>query len=151
MKHLLFIVLGLVAISGCRNAEDRVYRDNIRPAVAGYSPGEITVANAPVPKYRLRGNTLYVSRGERPVYVLPMDAVKAGPDSQTLSEQDERLDAYLGAMEVQLDHIRRQQMAKPEAPPIRHADPQRALIQPAGQISTVSDNGESIPPAAQEP
>jgi len=100
MKTLL-LCCTLITLVGCgtRSAEDRVMLDPLRPAVVGYDPGYVTVAERPVPKYRLSGNKIMVSRGVQPIYVLPYTTMPIDEADQYVSIQDDRILTHLDELE----------------------------------------------------
>ncbi len=110
MRFHLFLLIPVILVAGCasRSADDRVNRAPLRPAVAGYDPGYMVVAQVPAQKYRMSGNTVYVGTSQRAAYILPGNAVEDGSASQALANTDARLEAYLAAIEMQVDQVRQQ-------------------------------------------
>ena len=154
MKHIMrpipFLFLSMAVLSGCaaRSAEDRVNREPLRPAVAGYDPGYMVVANVPAPKYRMSGNTVYVGTSQRAVYILPGNAVEDGSAAQALANTDARLDAYLAAIEVQIDLVREQQAnaASPKQEKAPSRNPERFLREAPNEAAIIDDVVKSAQP-----
>lgn len=140
------------ALAGCdtRSADDTVPREPVRPAVAGYDPGYVTVATRPVPKYRMAGNTVYVTSGEQPVYVLPYARVQAGSDSAALAQQDQRVEMLLDRLAWKVEQADRAQRAA--APlPASGIQPTRSLEDPAHRPGPDHLGTITLPPPASAP